>query len=164
MRGRAEGQALRPWGCAAEVAARPRGGGGAPVGAAGGIGDGGLRCAGKAALGAEVGVLLCDVGDAASLAAMARQTRLVLNCVGPVSAVVRAVLPAASARRARLPAEPGAASAPLPPLLGCVRLGSSGPGELRRLPGNLPLGSGISGAVQAKCIFLKLNQKYDRVL
>ncbi|XP_074674421.1 saccharopine dehydrogenase-like oxidoreductase isoform X1 [Strix aluco] len=38
---------------------------------------------GKAALGAEVGVLLCDVGDAASLAAMARQTRLVLNCVGP---------------------------------------------------------------------------------
>ncbi|KAM6207402.1 saccharopine dehydrogenase-like oxidoreductase [Sarcoramphus papa] len=38
---------------------------------------------GKAALGAEVGVLLCDVGDAASLAAAARQTRLVLNCVGP---------------------------------------------------------------------------------
>ncbi|NXD88854.1 SCPDL oxidoreductase, partial [Halcyon senegalensis] len=38
---------------------------------------------GKAALGAEVGVLLCDVGDAASLAAMARQTRLVLSCVGP---------------------------------------------------------------------------------
>ncbi|XP_064365494.1 saccharopine dehydrogenase-like oxidoreductase [Dromaius novaehollandiae] len=38
---------------------------------------------GKAALGAEVGVLLCDVGDADSLAAMARQTRLVLNCVGP---------------------------------------------------------------------------------
>ncbi|XP_076219829.1 saccharopine dehydrogenase-like oxidoreductase [Aptenodytes patagonicus] len=38
---------------------------------------------GKAALGAEVGVLLCDVGDAASLAAMARQTRLGLNCVGP---------------------------------------------------------------------------------
>ncbi|KAM6271503.1 saccharopine dehydrogenase-like oxidoreductase [Spheniscus humboldti] len=38
---------------------------------------------GKAALGAEVGVLLCDVGDAASLAAVARQTRLVLNCVGP---------------------------------------------------------------------------------
>ncbi|XP_072712620.1 saccharopine dehydrogenase-like oxidoreductase isoform X2 [Ciconia boyciana] len=38
---------------------------------------------GKAALGAEVGVLLCDVGDAASVAAMARQTRLVLNCVGP---------------------------------------------------------------------------------
>ncbi|XP_074878336.1 saccharopine dehydrogenase-like oxidoreductase isoform X2 [Buteo buteo] len=40
---------------------------------------------GKAALGAEVGVLLCDVGDAASLAAVARQTRLVLNCVGPVA-------------------------------------------------------------------------------
>ncbi|XP_063184963.1 saccharopine dehydrogenase-like oxidoreductase [Chroicocephalus ridibundus] len=39
---------------------------------------------GKAALGAEVGLLLCDVGDAASLAAMARQTRLVLNCVGPL--------------------------------------------------------------------------------
>ncbi|NWU60676.1 SCPDL oxidoreductase, partial [Pterocles burchelli] len=38
---------------------------------------------GKAALGAEVGVLLCDVGDAGSLAAVARQTRLVLNCVGP---------------------------------------------------------------------------------
>ncbi|NXX77637.1 SCPDL oxidoreductase, partial [Urocolius indicus] len=38
---------------------------------------------GKPALGAEVGVLLCDVGDAASLAAMAKQTRLVLNCVGP---------------------------------------------------------------------------------
>ncbi|XP_050749115.1 saccharopine dehydrogenase-like oxidoreductase [Gymnogyps californianus] len=38
---------------------------------------------GKAALGAEVGVLLCGVGDAASLAATARQTRLVLNCVGP---------------------------------------------------------------------------------
>ncbi|NXT51030.1 SCPDL oxidoreductase, partial [Pluvianellus socialis] len=38
---------------------------------------------GKAALGAEVGLLLCDVGDAASLAAMAKQTRLVLNCVGP---------------------------------------------------------------------------------
>ncbi|NXP83305.1 SCPDL oxidoreductase, partial [Ramphastos sulfuratus] len=38
---------------------------------------------GKAAPGAEVGVLLCDVGDAASLAAMARQTRLVLSCVGP---------------------------------------------------------------------------------
>lgn len=28
-------------------------------------------------------MLLCDVDDAASLAAMARQTRLVLNCVGP---------------------------------------------------------------------------------
>ncbi|XP_068011940.1 saccharopine dehydrogenase-like oxidoreductase [Melanerpes formicivorus] len=38
---------------------------------------------GKTALGAEVGVLLCDVADAASLAAMARQTRLVLSCVGP---------------------------------------------------------------------------------
>ncbi|XP_064014757.1 saccharopine dehydrogenase-like oxidoreductase [Pogoniulus pusillus] len=38
---------------------------------------------GKAAPGAEVGVLLCDVGDAASLAAMAKQTRLVLSCVGP---------------------------------------------------------------------------------
>ncbi|XP_049687462.1 saccharopine dehydrogenase-like oxidoreductase [Accipiter gentilis] len=38
---------------------------------------------GKAALGAEVGVLLCDVGDAASPAAAARQTRLVLNCAGP---------------------------------------------------------------------------------
>uniref|UniRef100_A0A672VCW2 Saccharopine dehydrogenase-like oxidoreductase n=1 Tax=Strigops habroptila TaxID=2489341 RepID=A0A672VCW2_STRHB len=38
---------------------------------------------GKAAVGPEVGVLLCDVDDAASLAAMARQTRLVLNCVGP---------------------------------------------------------------------------------
>uniref|UniRef100_A0A8B9UV27 Saccharopine dehydrogenase-like oxidoreductase n=1 Tax=Anas zonorhyncha TaxID=75864 RepID=A0A8B9UV27_9AVES len=38
---------------------------------------------GKAALGPEVGVLLCDVGDPGSLAAMARQTRLVLNCVGP---------------------------------------------------------------------------------
>lgn len=31
-------------------------------------------------------MLLCDVGDAGSLATMARQTRLVLNCVGPVSA------------------------------------------------------------------------------
>lgn len=31
-------------------------------------------------------MLLCDVGDPGSLAAMARQTRLVLNCVGPVSA------------------------------------------------------------------------------
>ncbi|KAM6360715.1 saccharopine dehydrogenase-like oxidoreductase [Pluvialis apricaria] len=38
---------------------------------------------GKAALGAEVGPLLRHVGDAASLAAMARQTRLVLNGVGP---------------------------------------------------------------------------------
>ncbi|KAM8809820.1 saccharopine dehydrogenase-like oxidoreductase [Eudromia elegans] len=38
---------------------------------------------GKAAPGAEVGVLLCDVGDEGSLAAMAKQTRLVLNCVGP---------------------------------------------------------------------------------
>ncbi|XP_048792550.1 saccharopine dehydrogenase-like oxidoreductase [Lagopus muta] len=38
---------------------------------------------GKAALGPEVGVLLCDVGDPASLAAMAKQTRVVLNCVGP---------------------------------------------------------------------------------
>ncbi|XP_014805886.1 PREDICTED: saccharopine dehydrogenase-like oxidoreductase, partial [Calidris pugnax] len=38
---------------------------------------------GKAALGAEVGLLLCDVSDATSLATMARQTRLVLNCVGP---------------------------------------------------------------------------------
>uniref|UniRef100_A0A8C6YPY0 Saccharopine dehydrogenase-like oxidoreductase n=2 Tax=Nothoprocta perdicaria TaxID=30464 RepID=A0A8C6YPY0_NOTPE len=37
----------------------------------------------KAAPGAEVGVLLCDVGDEGSLAAMAKQTRLVLNCVGP---------------------------------------------------------------------------------
>ncbi|NXS06754.1 SCPDL oxidoreductase, partial [Neodrepanis coruscans] len=49
----------------------------------GAVGDRCVRCAGKAALGAEVDVLLCDVGDAASLAAMARQTRLVLNCVGP---------------------------------------------------------------------------------
>ncbi|NWQ70333.1 SCPDL oxidoreductase, partial [Neopipo cinnamomea] len=49
----------------------------------GGEGDRGLRCAGKATLGAEVGVLLCDVSDAGSLAAMAKQTRLVLNCVGP---------------------------------------------------------------------------------
>lgn len=40
------------------------------------------------------------------------------ECGGPGGA------PTASARRARLPAEPGAASAPLPPLLGCVRLGS----------------------------------------
>ncbi|NXP05440.1 SCPDL oxidoreductase, partial [Thinocorus orbignyianus] len=47
------------------------------------VGDGGLRCAGKASLGAEVGLLLCDVSDATSLAAMAKQTRLVLNCVGP---------------------------------------------------------------------------------
>ncbi|NWU99248.1 SCPDL oxidoreductase, partial [Upupa epops] len=38
---------------------------------------------GDAAPGAEVGVLLCDVDDAASLAAMARQTRLVLSCAGP---------------------------------------------------------------------------------
>ncbi|NWX91104.1 SCPDL oxidoreductase, partial [Nothoprocta pentlandii] len=38
---------------------------------------------GRAAPGAEVGVLLCDVGDEGSLAAMAKQTRLVLNCVGP---------------------------------------------------------------------------------
>uniref|UniRef100_A0A8V0Y891 Saccharopine dehydrogenase-like oxidoreductase n=1 Tax=Gallus gallus TaxID=9031 RepID=A0A8V0Y891_CHICK len=38
---------------------------------------------GKTALGPEVGVLLCDVGDPASLAAMAKQTRVVLNCVGP---------------------------------------------------------------------------------
>ncbi|NXY86010.1 SCPDL oxidoreductase, partial [Alcedo cyanopectus] len=38
---------------------------------------------GKASLGAEVGVLLCDVDDAASLADMAKQTRLVLSCVGP---------------------------------------------------------------------------------
>ncbi|XP_032912357.1 saccharopine dehydrogenase-like oxidoreductase [Catharus ustulatus] len=38
---------------------------------------------GKAAPGEEVGVLLCDVGDAGSLATMARQTRVVLNCVGP---------------------------------------------------------------------------------
>ncbi|NXS01285.1 SCPDL oxidoreductase, partial [Oxylabes madagascariensis] len=38
---------------------------------------------GKAAPGEEVGVLLCDVGDAGSLATMAKQTRLVLNCVGP---------------------------------------------------------------------------------
>lgn len=35
-------------------------------------------------------MLLCDVGDAGSLATMARQTRLVLNCVGPVSAGMRA--------------------------------------------------------------------------
>ncbi|NWR35384.1 SCPDL oxidoreductase, partial [Tachuris rubrigastra] len=38
---------------------------------------------GKATLGAEVDVLLCDVSDAGSLAAMAKQTRVVLNCVGP---------------------------------------------------------------------------------
>lgn len=57
--------------------------------AAGRVGDGNLRCAGKEAVGPEVGVLLCDVDDAASLAAMARQTRLVLNCVGPVSAAMR---------------------------------------------------------------------------
>nr|XP_054486609.1 saccharopine dehydrogenase-like oxidoreductase [Agelaius phoeniceus] len=38
---------------------------------------------GKAALGDEVGVLLCDVDDAGSLAAMAKQTRVVLSCVGP---------------------------------------------------------------------------------
>uniref|UniRef100_A0A8C5IEM3 Saccharopine dehydrogenase-like oxidoreductase n=1 Tax=Junco hyemalis TaxID=40217 RepID=A0A8C5IEM3_JUNHY len=38
---------------------------------------------GKAAPGEEVGVLLCDVSDAGSLAAMAKQTRVVLNCVGP---------------------------------------------------------------------------------
>lgn len=87
VRGRAEGRSGEA------AAARPAEGSEAPVGAAGGVGDGGLRCAGKAALGAEVGLLLCDVGDAASLAAMARQTRLVLNCVGPVSAGVRAVLP-----------------------------------------------------------------------
>lgn len=36
-----------------------------------------------------MGVLLCDVGDPASLAAMAKQTRVVLNCVGPVSCGMR---------------------------------------------------------------------------
>ncbi|OWK60043.1 Saccharopine dehydrogenase-like oxidoreductase [Lonchura striata] len=38
---------------------------------------------GKAAPGEEVGILFCDVSDAGSLAAMAKQTRVVLNCVGP---------------------------------------------------------------------------------
>lgn len=47
-------------------------------------------------------MLLGDVGDAASLAAMARQTRLVLSCVGPVSAVMARC--SRGVRRARLPA------------------------------------------------------------
>lgn len=93
----------------------------APVGAAGGVGDGGLRCAGKAALGAEVGVLLCGVGDAASLAATARQTRLVLNCVGPVSAVIRAVLP-----RRPPGAAPGRARAGVCPSAAAPRLRAAG--------------------------------------
>ncbi|KAM6207821.1 uncharacterized protein WM294_002174 isoform 1-T1 [Sarcoramphus papa] len=41
---------------------------------------------------------------------------------------------------------------------------SPGQGELRRLPGNLPLGCGISGAVQMKRSFLKWSRKYSRVL
>ncbi|XP_003215989.1 saccharopine dehydrogenase-like oxidoreductase [Anolis carolinensis] len=38
---------------------------------------------GKPELKSEVGIILCDVSDPASLANMAKQTAIVLNCVGP---------------------------------------------------------------------------------
>uniref|UniRef100_A0A8D2J1F7 Saccharopine dehydrogenase-like oxidoreductase n=1 Tax=Varanus komodoensis TaxID=61221 RepID=A0A8D2J1F7_VARKO len=38
---------------------------------------------GKAELKSEVGIILCDVSDPSSLANMAKQTAIVLNCVGP---------------------------------------------------------------------------------
>uniref|UniRef100_A0A8D0BT98 Saccharopine dehydrogenase-like oxidoreductase n=1 Tax=Salvator merianae TaxID=96440 RepID=A0A8D0BT98_SALMN len=38
---------------------------------------------GKAELKSEVSIILCDVSDPASLANMAKQTTIVLNCVGP---------------------------------------------------------------------------------
>lgn len=121
------------------------GGGGSSRGGKGAaVGDGGLRCAGKAALGAEVGLLLCDVGDAASLAAMARQTRLVLNCVGPVSARARAVLPR----------PPGGAAA-----------GLRAAGLPARRAGGLPLGCGVSGAARLERggFLLEENRKCLRV-
>ncbi|XP_053158517.1 saccharopine dehydrogenase-like oxidoreductase [Hemicordylus capensis] len=38
---------------------------------------------GKAELKSEVGIILCDVSDPSSLASMAKQTAIILNCVGP---------------------------------------------------------------------------------
>ncbi|KAL7987516.1 hypothetical protein Chor_006435 [Crotalus horridus] len=38
---------------------------------------------GKAELKSEVGIILCDVSDSSSLVSMAKQTNIVLNCVGP---------------------------------------------------------------------------------
>ncbi|XP_042322493.1 saccharopine dehydrogenase-like oxidoreductase [Sceloporus undulatus] len=40
---------------------------------------------GKPELKSEVGIILCDVSDPSSLANMAKQTAVVLNCVGPYS-------------------------------------------------------------------------------
>lgn len=42
-------------------------------------------CAGKPELRSEVDIIVADVGEPDSLAAMCKQAVIVLNCVGPVS-------------------------------------------------------------------------------
>lgn len=42
-------------------------------------------CVGKPELRAEVDIIVADVGEPDSLAAMCKQAVIVLNCVGPVS-------------------------------------------------------------------------------